>query len=132
MPSSVWNPEGNETYIMKDYENWYGRKDYASEVTGGYYVVRLAVSEYLNAIRRQASVLVMRECRPEYWAPCGVGILRETCRSAMQSKPERFSSLKEALNAAQTRLKLKIETFLNNSKLLSEYKKQTKLTNFFK
>jgi len=131
MPSSVWNQEGKETYVMKDYENWHGRKDYASEVAGGYYVARLAVSEYLNAIRRQASVLVMRECRPEYWAPCGVGILRETCRSAMQSKPEKFSSLKETLNAAQTRLKLKIETFLNNSKLLSEYKKQTKLTNFF-
>ena len=89
MPGSVWNPESN-IFFMQDYENWHGRKDYASEVGGGYYVARIALAEYLSRIRKQASCLVLRECRPEYYAPCGVGVLRETCRDAFSKKPEVF------------------------------------------
>ncbi len=131
-PGSVWNPNGNDIPVMADYEDWHGRKDYASNVTGGYYSPRLAVCEYLNAIRRQASVLVWRECKPEYWAPLGVGILREACRDAMHKKPEKFNNLNDALNTMQTRMKLKIETFIKHSQLVKNYKTQRKLMDFFK
>lgn len=132
MPGSVWNPQGIETFICADYEGYHGRKTYASNCGGGYYAPRLAIAEYLDKIKRQASCLVMRECRPEYFAPCGVGVLRETVRDALTKKPEHFAALKEALAKVQTRFKLRIETFIKKSKLLYEYKKQLKLTQFLK
>ena len=130
MPDSVWNPS-EEISFMIDYENWHGRKDYAENAAGGYYAVRLPVSEYLSRIRKQASVLVMRECRPEYWAPCGVGILRETTRSAFQNQPKKFSNLQDALNAAQTRMRLPIAEFTRRSALIKEFNTQRKLSSFF-
>jgi len=132
MPGSVWNPQGMHTFICADYEGCYGRKTYASSCGGGYYAPRLAIAEYLDKIKRQASCLVMRECRPDYWAPCGVGVLRETVRDALTKKPDRFATLEEALTKAQTRFRLKIETFIKKSKLLSEYKTQLKLAQFLK
>lgn len=113
------------TAAWHDYELFSGRKDYADSVTGAYYANRLAVCEYLESIRRQASVLVMREIREEYWAPCGVGILRETVRSAFRKKPKEFSTLKEALKDIQTRLTLPTDLFIKKSKLLRELKQPT-------
>ncbi|PIU76152.1 hypothetical protein COS75_00695 [Candidatus Pacearchaeota archaeon CG06_land_8_20_14_3_00_35_12] len=130
MSGSVWNPQGT-MYISQDYENFYGRKDYAEDVTGAYYANRLAVCEFLMKIRRQASCLFMRECRPEYWAPCGVGILRECSRHAFMERVEKFSTIKEALQSAQKRLRLNISTFSSKSRILQEYKKQQKLNRFF-
>ena len=126
---SIWNPS-SELAIMKDYEDWHGRKEYASNVGGGYYAARLPVAEYLSNARKQASVFIMRECRKEYYAPCGVGILREVCRDALQKKPETFSSMEEALAKAQERMQLPLEVFRKNSKLLSEIKLQKKLDLF--
>jgi hypothetical protein len=130
MQGSVWNPS-EELHFMCDYENWYGRKDYAENVAGGYYAVRLPVSEYLSRIKKQASVLIMRECRPEYWAPCGVGILRECTRSAFQKSPEHFNTLQEALNKSQTRMRLPASEFTKRSTLIKEFNLQRKLSNFF-
>lgn len=136
MSGSIWNPSSGKaddckTVIMQDYENWYGRKDYAENVGGGYYAPRLAISEYLSAIKRQAAVLVLRECRPEYWAPCGVGILRECTRSAMRSTPEHFSTLSEAFGAAQKRMRLPIKFLSEKSMLLKNVQQQKKLSSFF-
>ena len=131
MSGSVWNPSSDTIDFMIDFENWYGRKDYAKNVAGGYYAVRLPVCEYLTRTRKQASVLIMRECRPEYWAPCGVGILRECTRSAFQKQPEKFSSLQEALKAAQTRMRLPTSEFTKRSTLIKEFNSQRKLSNFF-
>ena len=134
MPGSVWNPagvdKGSQPLMMQDYENWHGRKDYAAEVTGGYYVARIALAEYLSRIRKQASCLVLRECRPEYYAPCGVGVLRETCRDAFSKKPEVFQTAQQALNAAQQRMKLPVSKFLEKSQLWSEFKVQKRIFDF--
>jgi len=130
MSGSVWNPFSKNVVIMQDHESFSGRKNYAENVTGAYYANRLALCEYLEKIKRQASCLVMRECRPEYYAPCGVGILREASRDAFKNKPEIFSTIKEALDAAQKRLKLPISVFSKRSWLLKEYKKQRRLSDF--
>jgi len=92
------------------------------------YSCRLALCEYLELIKRQATALFIREVRPEYYAPLGVGILRETTRAAFKQKPEKFQTIKEALKHAQTRLKLPTESFINNSTILKEYGKQTRLS----
>ena len=131
MQGSVWNPS-SELCIMQDYESWYGRKDYAENCAGGYYVIRLALAEYLEKIGRQASVFVMRECRPEYYAPCGVGILRETCRKAFQNQPEIFSTINEAFQQAQKRLRLPVNEFINRSWLLKKINQQKRLSAYLK
>lgn len=119
-----------EIAMWHDYEFFQARKRYASSVTGAYYANRLAVCEYLDKIQRQASVLIMREIREEYWAPCGVGILREVTREALQKKPQTFSIIEEALKAAQTKFQLPISIYTEKSKLLSSFKKQTRLNKF--
>jgi len=131
LPECVWNP-GGSLYLAIDYESYNGRKTYAGNVTGAYYANRLAVAEYLARIKRQASCLVLREVRPEYNAPCGVGILREATRNAFEKNPEKFSNLGEALQAAQARLSMPIQKLIENSKLVKEIKQQKKLFQFFK
>jgi len=129
MPGSAWNPSmESQIYLMQDYESFFGRKQYADSVTGAYYVNRLALCEYLTQTKRQASCLVMRECRPEYYAPCGVGILRECSRQAFKNKPEKFSSMREALDACQKRMKLPVSVFKKKSWLLKEFRKQARLS----
>lgn len=131
MSGSVWNPFSKSTVLMQDYEGFSGRKTYASNVTGAYYSNRLALCEYLERVQRQASCLVMRECRPEYYAPLGTGILREASRAAFSNKPEKFNTLEEAFLRIQGRMKLPISLFRNKSQLLKEHGKQTRLSKWF-
>lgn len=117
--------------FWQDYESFFPRKKYADNVTGAYYANRLALVEYLQKIKRQASCLVIREIRPEYYAPCGVGILRETSRAAFNSKARKFNTLKEALQNIQSRLIQPIAHYTTKSWLLNQQRQQTKLTRFF-
>jgi len=99
---SLQNP--NNVSFSQDFEGFFGRKEYASSVTGAYYANRLAVCEYLEKIKRQAKVFVMREVRQEYYAPLGVGILREVTRHAMTTKPQICESIDEAFQFINKRL----------------------------
>ncbi len=119
-----------EVAMWHDYEFFQARKKYASSVTGAYYANRLAVCEYLERVKRQASCLVLREIREEYWAPCGVGILREVTREAMSKRPREFATVEEAIKAAQLNFKLPIGLYTSRSKLLGNLKTQTKLSRF--
>lgn len=113
-----------------DCEFFGGKKGYADSVTGAYYANRLAACEYLESIKRQASCLVLREVRDEYWAPCGVGILREATRDAFRKQPEKFDTAEEALKAIQSRFKLPVSVFTEKSKILKNTKEQTSLKKF--
>ena len=117
--------------VWQDYESNFSRKKYASSVTGAYYANRLALTEYLEKIKRQCACLVIREIRPEYNVPLGVGILRETSREAFAKNPQMFNTLKEAFAAIQSNLKQSIENYLSKSQLLKNYGKQKRLTEFF-
>lgn len=116
--------------VWQDYESFFERKKYASDVTGAYYVNRLALTEYLEKIKKQAQCLVIRQIGKEYYAPLGVGILREISRDAFSKPPENFSNLTEALNSIQKRLKVPINNYTSKSKILSNYGKQKKLFEF--
>ena len=83
-PNSTWNAS-KRTFIAQNYEPFNGRTSYADECAGAYYAARLGVLEYLNSIQRQAKVLILRNVRPEYWAPLGVWIIRETVRNGFNS-----------------------------------------------
>jgi hypothetical protein len=117
--------------VWHDYETFFARTKYADDVTGAYYVNRLALCEYLERIKRQAQCLVFREVRPEYYAPLGVGILRQISREAFTKVPEKFPSIDEALKSIQSRLKLPISQFTRHSVLLKNHGKQKKLSSFF-
>jgi DNA repair protein NreA len=130
LPGSLWNQMSGIS-LTQDFERFNGRKYYAEKVTGAYYTMRLALCEYLERIKKQAYCIVFREERPEYYAPLGVGILRELAREAFSKIPEKFNTIEEALSQSQTRLKLPIEFFTNKSVLLKEFGKQTRLNKWF-
>jgi len=123
--------ETRRVSVWQDYETIFSRKKYADNVTGAYYANRLALTEYLESIKRQATCLVFREIRPQYYAPCGVGILRETSREAFSKKPESFSNLSEALASIQSRLKQPVSNYTSKSAILKMKKAQTKINQFF-
>jgi len=116
--------------VWHDYEGFYGRKNYADSVTGAYYANRLALTEYLEKIKRQSQCIVFREIKPEYTAPLGVGILRQISREAFSKPCETFNTIKEALEIIQTRINTPIEKYKEKSITLKEYRKQTRLSNF--
>lgn len=130
MNNSLWNQTGHVS-VMQDYESYHGRKEYATNVTGGYYAVRLPLCEYLDRIKRQGSALFIREVRPEYYAPLGVGILREITRNAFKKSPEKFSTVREALSVVQSRIKSPIKIWTDNSVILKEFGKQKRLNQWF-
>lgn len=130
-PGSVWNPnQSGRISIFSDYESAYPRKYYADNTVGGYYAVRLAVCEYLSKIRRQASVFVLREVMPEYFAPLGVWVCRETARHAFDSKPMLFDSMDSALSEMKNRIKVPWKDITARSKLLREIKIQRTLREY--
>lgn len=120
----------NEIKFWQDYEFFHGRKTYANEVVGAYYANRLALCEYLEKIKKQATAIFFREIN-NYYAPLGVGILRETCREAFFNGPEKFNTLNEAFKVIQNRLKININIFKEKSILLKNYGKQKNLTKWF-
>jgi len=121
----------NKPESWSDYESFFSRKKYAFSVTGAYYANRLALTEYLTKIKKQASCLVFREILPSYTTPLGVGILREASRNAFQQQPKKFTTLQEALDDIQTRIKQPLSNYTQTSKLLKNYNTQTRLSNFF-
>ena len=134
MPS-IWSFEvlekkHNTDHLWKDFEGFYSRKKYASTVTGAYYANRLAVCEYLYKRKKQASVLVLREIDDSYYAPLGVGILRELSRGVFIKKPIIAEDLNPALNIARSLLQTPIDAFARESLLLKEKKTQKSLSEF--
>ena len=120
---------GANPHFWHDYEIVFNRKKYASDVTGAYYANKLAVTEYLNKIKRQASVVFFREISG-YEVPLGVGILREVSRNAFAKKFKKFNNLKEAFEDIQTRMKSPVSKYVEKSKIIEEYNTQPSLRGF--
>jgi len=115
--------------FWQDYEIVFNRKKYASSVTGAYYSNRIACCEYLERIKRQASVIFFREIK-DYEAPLGVGILREVSRNAFKKKGRKFNNLRDAFEDIQSRMKSSLSNYINKSKVIEEYMKQSDLRRF--
>jgi hypothetical protein len=121
--------KGKEQYST-DYESHFGRKGYATGCTGGYYSVRLAAVEYLQRVRRQASVFTLRIITSEYTTPLGVWVTREASRKAFSAPPLKFSTSNLALTYVSAKVRKKfgfsIESIFKKSKML-QAKQQTSL-----
>ena len=133
MPGSSWNPS-KELKAATDFESYFGRKNYASNTAGGYYAARLPILEYLNSIKRQASVLAIRVETPSYWAALGVWVVRESVRKALKRKME-FLSREDLIEGVKKIGNIKFNfdcsKILEKSKLLEDLGNQTKLKEWF-
>ncbi len=130
-PKSVWNPYGKYAAIYADYESYWGRKDYASATGGAFYAGRLSILEHLEKIKRQASILIIREVLPEYYIPLGIWQMRETIRGAFNRKPMEFDNLDKALKNISNRVITPMKKILTKSKLFQNIKKQKKIKEYF-
>jgi hypothetical protein len=119
-PGGMWTESLKKPEILEEYEPFGGRKKYADKEGGGYYAARLGVIEGLREMRRQARVIVFREVYEGYQVPLGVWVVRENVRNAMRQKPESFATLQEALNSIKDRLRLKMEDYQKQSRILRQ------------
>ncbi len=128
-PNTTWNQFTKEPYLVGDYEEYFGRRTYA-RVGGCYYSTRLAVAERLEAERRQASAIVLRETYPGYIMPLGVWNVRESIRELMRQEPAKFDSFGAALSAALAKMRIPPKKWEASSVLISRELTQTKITSF--
>jgi len=133
-PGSSWNPS-SEMKASTDFESYSGRKHYAFNTAGGYYATRLPILEYLNFLKRQASVLVIRLETPSYWAALGVWVVRESVKKALNKEKIKFDSLNGLVGNTKKIGKIKFdfdsEQILKQSKLLKQIKTQKSLGEWF-
>jgi hypothetical protein len=134
LPHSSWNP-GQEIKASTDIEGYSGRKEYAFDTAGGYYASRFAVLQYLNSIKKQASVIAIRIETPSYWAALGVWVVRESVKKALK-RSMKFTSKEEMVESVRKIGKIKynfdFSNILDRSKLLREKKEQKSLFDFVK
>lgn len=123
-PGSTWAADIKEAEIVEEYEPFQGRKTYAEGQGGGYYAARIAATEALHSMRRQARIFSIREIYEGYQIPMGVWVVRETARNAFKQMPKRFSTLKQALDHMSSRLRTPVETYKKKSKLFRQMRLQ--------
>jgi hypothetical protein len=128
-PNTFWNPNTTQLVIMGDHEGYRGRTTYAS-IGGCYYAARLATSEALMRIGRQAGVLVLREVHPGEVLPLGVWNVREHVRAALRAPPERFATLADLHRAISGYFAIPLERWQRASALLHEARTQRRLEEF--
>ncbi|MEM4540756.1 MAG: hypothetical protein QXP46_04580, partial [Archaeoglobaceae archaeon] len=127
-PQTTWN-FGNEMFIETDWEDHRGRRTYAS-LGGCYYASRLATTEYLRKIGRQAGAIVWREIYPGFKIPIGVWFVREMLRKCFNQKFIEFNTLEEALDYLRSFSKAGIDNWVKNSKLIDHFRGQKTLWSF--
>lgn len=133
LPKCAWNPSGG-IKVCTDYETFYGRKSYAKETVGGYYASRLPILEYLNSVKRQGTILVVRFETPEYFASLGVFVVRESCRKALQNKlvfENKELMLKYVRDTILKKFFYDVNIIFSKSIVLNVLMNQKKLQNYF-
>src|SRR3989338_4413768 len=133
LPGAVWNFSGKIEFSTDN--EWYdGRKNYAENTAGGYYASRIGVLEYLNKIKRQASVLVIRFETPEYTDSLGVWVVRSAARKSLENKFAEFETREQMLECVKQlivrKFNFNIERVYNQSALLRKLRTQRKLNEF--
>ncbi len=127
LPRGLWTQSSREAHVLINREHTRMGLEY---MDGGHYAMRIAVLEKLRSMRRQASVLAIREVGPEYYAPVGVWQVREGMRMALSSEPVRFDELDEALEFLRSRVRFDLTPILRSSRLLRLVLRWTSLEGF--
>src|SRR4029077_11191919 len=129
-PHTLWNPGDSRIVMLGDHEGSRGRTAYAS-MGGCYYAARLAISEAMIRMGRQAGALVFREVHPGELLPLGVWNVREHVRDALTRPPERLASLDELLAKMDETFAIPRASWLSRSAILHAERTQRKLTDFW-
>ena len=125
-PNTLWNPNTSRIVMIGDHEGYRGRTTYAS-IGGCYYAARLATSEALLNIGRQAGVVVLREVHPGEILPLGVWNVREHVRAALARPPEKVASLAELSERIRESFAIPLPRWLTASALLHDARTQRRL-----
>lgn len=125
-PNTLWNPNPTRVVMIGDHEGYRGRTTYAS-IGGCYYAARLATSEALLRLGRQAGVLVLREVHAGEILPLGVWNVREHVRVALRSPPEKLSGLPELAERIRATFAIPLDRWLRSSALLHDARTQRRL-----
>ncbi len=127
--SSYLSADGYRPVMLGDWENFRGRKTYAKP-GGCYYSARLAVSEYLDSIRRQAGAIMLREIHPGYIMPVGVWNVRESLRALLKTRFESFDTMDKAMTYVSTIFEIPKRSWIETSALLQKAYFQRKISEF--
>lgn len=125
-PNTTWNENNVNIEIFSSYEAFSGRKGYA-EIGGCYYAARLASSELLDKIKKQAKVVILREAHPGYIMPVGVWNVREHVRHALKGEPIILENMGQLFSLIEQNMDIRIGTWIQNSTLLRTYIRQKRL-----
>jgi len=122
------------TSAMHDWENYYGRKDYAEETAGGYYAARFSILQQMKILKRQSTILALRLVTNDYWAPLGVWVVREAVKKAMNNNPLEFNTKEElieyTINFAKKQFDYDLSPMIQNSEVLRQIKTQKKIVDY--
>ncbi len=125
-PNTVWN-EGNGTVsIFGSYEGYRGRKEYA-EMGGCYYSGRLAITERLRLMGKQASALILREVHEGYTMPVGVWNVREHVRATLEKEPVMLDGIGDVMAFVEERMEIRGHEWVRNSRMLRGLLSQRRL-----
>ena len=125
-PNTTWNRESSNIQIFSSYEPYKGRSKYA-EIGGCYYAARLASSELLLKMERQAKVAILREAHSGYIMPVGVWNVREHVRDALKKEPLHFENTRSAIEFIAKKMDIPIKTWMENSAVLRQVTRQKRL-----
>ncbi|MCI4369418.1 MAG: Nre family DNA repair protein [Thermoplasmata archaeon] len=128
-PNTLWNPNPQHIAIMGDHEGFRGRTTYAS-IGGCYYAARLATSETLLKLGRQAGVVVLREVHPGEILPLGVWNVREHLRAALSQPSESMDSLEELLTKVSETFDIPLSRWVRASSIVTSARTQMTLDRF--
>lgn len=138
IPTLNWSLEVHEGWISNngnirkevDFENLDRLMNYP-KIGGSYFAAKLSVIEFLYNQKRKATIIILREIRPEYKVPLGVWQIREGIRSALKKNPHKFESFEEALTFACNNLIIPKKEWMRNSKIYVDDKNPEKISNYF-
>jgi len=124
----AWHDK-NSIGFGSDSENSKGI-DHPPSIAGAYFAGKLAVTEYLQKIKKQCGVMIFREIQPEYAVPVGVWQVREGLRQAMKKPPQETHSLNDAIELATKKMSISKNEWLAHGTMLKLLKQKT-MSDFF-
>lgn len=130
-PKTIWNENGVDISIFSSNEGYYGRKTYA-EIGGCYYSGRLAITEKLQMLKKQAIALILREVHDGYVMPVGVWNVREHVRQTLQCEPLVMHSMEDMMEYIKSRLDISAAGWIRNSRILKDLISQRRLYEYAK
>ncbi len=125
-PNTIWNENGKEVSVYSSYEGYYGRKTYA-EIGGCYYAAKVAVTERLLSMKRQARVVILREVHEGYLMPVGVWNVREHVREALSKEPQIMHTAAELFGYVKNKMDISNRDWIANCRILREMLVQRRL-----